>query len=198
MFSVVYPPIGTCGIRSAIRERAIGKAHVAALITDIGNDIMYGVSPGTLIHCLEQIIDELHELGAGILVTAIHVNLEHDVGEGYFNILRRIFYPRSKVSFAGAAAAVQEVNAFLEEAARDKIVLLREMEPFCGIDKIHYSLMRSHQGWSLVAEALLRMLNGARTRKITPLHMTGSLATYLSDLYFRDMIPLMEKREGTF
>ena len=52
ILNTVYSPILNCGILEAARNKKIKDQLVVALITDIGNDIMYGVSS-------EKIIDGL-------------------------------------------------------------------------------------------------------------------------------------------
>ena len=58
IFNVTYPAIGSSGILESASERAQKARRVLALITDIGNDIMYGVSARVLTACLETLLQK--------------------------------------------------------------------------------------------------------------------------------------------
>ena len=195
---VKYPPVWGEDIRLFIREKARDCSRILVLVTDIGNDIMYGVPAEDVIRCLENIFREFKNLNAHLLVSAIHVDLEKDLNETYFRILRTFFYPRSHVKFATAAASVKQINRFLENSRNGHIHLLKGMKEYAGADKIHYSLSKSHKGWSRVAEEAFRMLDCQAQKRINLLHMVHSIFSYLYRLIFLDVLRLHKKTEGSF
>lgn len=198
VFHIVYPPIGISGLLSAAGERATNASRVIALITDIGNDIMYNVPASEIIFCLDGMLNDLNRMGAKIFVNPIPLVIEEDVSELQFRILRRVFFPQSPVDYSGAADAVREINQFLQESAGERIHLLPSAKDFCGADKIHYSMLRSHKAWSNVAEALLRELSLEKAGEVSPFSAWCALFANMGRVFFCDMIPVRKKNPGTF
>jgi len=194
-----YAPI----LRSGILEAAEGLktargCRVLALITDIGNDIMYGVSAEEIIASLDCIFKKLRAMQAEVLVTSIHVDLEHDVGEDLFNLLARIFYPKSSLTWKQAIVEVRKVNHFLESRSVNEIHLIRGMEAYCGGDRIHYSLDKSFKGWTRVLEKCFGLLGAAPSFKIHPLEMLRSLWLNFLRVFCVDMLHVRRPRPGLY
>ena len=68
MFNFTYPPIQDCRILEAANKKSCDTRVV--LITDIGNDLMYGVSADTLIESLNGLIDRALQCDAEIFLTS--------------------------------------------------------------------------------------------------------------------------------
>jgi hypothetical protein len=188
---VSYAPIAASGVLEAAREQARGGARVVALVTDIGNDIMYGVAAGELVAGLEKLLAGLRALGARTVVTTIPVDLERDVGVARFRLLRALFFPRSPVTHADARAAVQAVNAFLVEHKADPgLRVVDDMHQFTGWDRIHYSLWRGHRAWTRLANELLAGLGLAAHGRIGRGPALGSVLAAAGRLVLRDMLRL--------
>ncbi len=198
IFNITYPPIGSCGILKSASGRAQGARQVVALITDIGNDIMYGVPVSEITSCLNTLLQNLDAIGADVFVNPIPLDFAEDVSEHQFRILRSVFYPHSAIDYSGAAKAVTAVNGFLRDSAGGRIHLLPSVKDFCGVDKIHYSIFRSHKAWSQVAVEMLRVLPVKQTGKIGWLSTINSLFANMGRLVFCDMIPVRKKSPGTF
>ncbi|KMP12685.1 hypothetical protein UR09_00375 [Candidatus Nitromaritima sp. SCGC AAA799-A02] len=120
IFNAVYPPILDCGILEAADKKASHYESIMVLVTDIGNDIMYGVPPEKVVSGLQTLLGTFGEMGANIFITAIPVDLERDVGESYFHILRHIFFPKSRVEYLQAVEAVRAVNRSIKETGSEK------------------------------------------------------------------------------
>ena len=86
-----------------------------ALITDIGNDLMYGVSADTLIKSLDIIIDEILKWDAEIFLTPININPKKDISPMIFFVLRFLLYPSSKVNYEEIDLSIFKVNKYLEK-----------------------------------------------------------------------------------
>src|SRR5204863_9248616 len=67
----------------------------AALVTDIGNDMLYGISPNQMLDWIERFLDRLAESGAATIVTQIPAASIEQLGERRFQFFRRLFFPRS-------------------------------------------------------------------------------------------------------
>lgn len=198
VFNVVYSPIGISGILNAARERAQNARQVTALITDIGNDIMYNVPVTEIISCLGSLMRELNAMDAEVFVNPIPLEIEEDVSKLQFRILRAVFFPHSPVGYSEAADAVREINRFLQESAGGRIHLLPSAKDFHGADKIHYSMLHSHKAWSQVVVAMCSVLPVEQTGEVRPLSVWQALFANMGRLFFCDMVPIRKKIPGTF
>ena len=198
MLHVRYPAIESCGVLEAISQRAQSPCRIIALVTDIGNDIMYGVSADDIVCCLGRLFDELRALNANVIATTIHVDLESDVSEYQFLVLRTLFFPRSSVTYREAAAAIRRINSFLGEQEDDTFHIVKDMKRYVGRDKIHYTLLKSHLGWTQLIAEILGFLNLVPSRKIGWIRIVKSLLINIIRVLFTDLIPLWRRNKGLF
>ena len=193
MFNFTYPPIQDCRILEVAEKKSCDT--LAVLITDIGNDLMYGVSADTLIESLDGLIDRALQLDAEIFLTSIHVNLKKDVSQTMFFILKSLFYPGSSITYEETDLFIRKVNGYLEEKAgqNERVHLISGMESFAGIDKIHYSLLKTHSAWGKVADEICQVLKVPVQKKM---RLTDGVASILVNLYrliFCDMFRFKKK-----
>lgn len=190
IFNVVYPPINACGIMDAARESAHPPCRVVALITDIGNDIMYGVPAESIIDCVTELLKTFRELDADVLMTSIPNSLEHEVGKIPFAVLRALFYPKSRVERSQAASAVIEINRFLRNSVSGRITLIEDLQDYYGIDIIHFSLLKGQHAWSRIGVEILRILGVECRSRIKFNHMMNSYGSHAVHLLATDMCSL--------
>lgn len=188
---MVYPPIRSSRIFSAARENS--GCQVVAVVTDIGNDIMYNVPPGDIMACLEDIFQRLRECDALILATPIPSSLETDLSRFSFLFLRSIFYPNSRVSHQKAVASIGQINGFLKDSAKQKVRLLSGLEEFSGWDKIHFSLWRGHLAWSRIARQILQALQFDANTAIGYSEMLASYGANVKQMITADLLSLQNK-----
>ncbi len=198
IFNITYPPIGSSEIMESAKKRAEGARKVIALITDIGNDIMYGVPVDEITACLNTVFQKLDTIEAEVFVHPIPLNFSEDVSKLQFRVLRSIFYPNSVIDYNKAAEAVTTVNDFLRAKAGGRIHLLPSAKDFCGVDKIHYSIFHSHKAWSRVVAEMLRVLPDPQVGKIGWWSSINSLFANMGRLVFCDMLPVRKKSPETF
>ena len=198
MLKVVYPPIASCGILPAAKKKAAHSSRVVALITDVGNDIIYGVPGSRIILTLSEILQDLSAMGAEISITSISVDLERDVGARGYQILRRIYFPFSQISFAEAAQAAKEINRFIENLSSQGIHVIHGLDRYQGLDRIHHSLLQSSRVWSLIASEIFHSPND-KTRRLVPWSlMRKSLIANWIRILGTDFFQLREKQPGLY
>ena len=193
MFNFTYPPIQDCRILEAAEKKSCDTRVV--LITDIGNDLMYGVSADTLIESLGGLIDRALQWNTEIFLTSIHVNLKKDVSQTTFFILKSLFYPGSSITYEETNLFIIKVNAYLEGKAEqnERVHLISGMESFAGTDKIHYSLLKTHSAWEKVTDEICKVLKVPVQKKM---RLTDGVASILVNLYrliFCDMLRFKKK-----
>lgn len=196
LMNIVYPPIKSCGVFDAAREVEVNR--VIALITDVGNDIMYGIPVEKIIADLTELFEKLHNLKADILVTLIPHHLEIGLDDFYFRCLRAIFYPGCRVAQNTATAAVREINRFLKASASDHIKLITGLNPYYGMDMIHFSTFQMHRAWTQVAGEMLHALDIEPVNKLGIPETIRSLGSHILRLTLSEMFPICEKGPDLF
>ena len=72
------------------------------------------------------------------------------------------------------------------------------MQQFCGVDKIHYSLLKSSAAWSYIANNLTTSLAVNSFPKLKVSELVFSLANNLARILFIDMLGITKKNNETF
>ena len=198
ILNAVYSPILNCGILEAVRNKKIKDQSVVALITDIGNDIMYGVSSEKIINGLQYLLNALGEFKTNIFITSIPVDLENDISELHFHIIRQIYFPKSPVKYSQASNNIKAINKFILQSSNKKITVINDMKQFCGIDKIHYSILKSQSAWSHVVEKLTASLGTNISPKLKTSELALSMANNFARILLTDMLGIANKTNDTF
>ena len=200
LFNFTYSPIGECRVMESAKVYAERGFRMTVLLTDIGNDIMYGVPESSLIECLDTLIEKSLRLNAEVFVTSIHVDVSKDMGKTSFKLLKSIFYPNSPVTFDQADSAVKKLNHYLAEKSQqnERVHLVSGLGAFCGLDKIHYGLFKSHLAWSRVANAMLLEMGVTPAGNVGLGAMLFSLGKNLNRLIASDMLRVIKKPKGFF
>jgi hypothetical protein len=194
LLNVNYPPIYSSDIFEVAQNKSESGCKVVALVTDIGNDIMYEVPPEKLIETINQIFARLESMNADIFYTTLTVAFEKRVHPAWFYILRSILLPFSRVSYDEATAGIIEVNQFIGKHGSKRSHLIPDMDRYLGFDEIHYGWLRAHQAWSHVARKILETLACNMTREITLPEMIKSFWEELRKVVWTDMIGLKKKK----
>lgn len=167
------PSILDCGLWRAIEDQQDEQPPVA-LITDIGNDIIYGLPPEVAIKAVTECVDRLQKLDARIIITQLPIASLRAVPRWRFEIVRGLLYPAHHLSFVDAIAQSEELNARLCELARDRGIPAIEMDrAWYGLDPIHIQRHR-------LAEAWARILLSWRDDPPQAVRAAGSLRRWLT------------------
>ena len=200
MLNFTYSPILASRVIESAEKQSKHALCTAVLITDIGNDLMYGVSAETLIASLDEVIDRMLGWNANIFLTKIHVKLKKNLGSTTFLLLRFLFYPGSKVTFEEAGLFVIKVNRYLEEKSRinERVHLIKGMETFAGLDKIHFSILKAHLAWSKVANEIFKVIDFSSQKKLGFSDVVKSVVDNLVRLTLSDIFRLKKKGREYF
>jgi hypothetical protein len=144
------PGIVECGLWSAIAEGTTGHAP-DALITDVGNDLVYGATPDGLIGWVEACLDRLERTGARVTITGLPVASVHGLSRARFAVMRRLLFPSHPLPFERMRELVSGTDRRLTELARDRGATAVPMDPaWYGLDPVHFSLSRRRQAWATI------------------------------------------------
>jgi hypothetical protein len=171
-FSGIFP----CALWQDLQTRE--KLPTTALVTDLGNDLLYGATPDQLLEWVERCLDRLAEAGATTLVTQLPADSIGRLGERRFRFFRRLLFPRSTLTLADAKRFVWEINERLIDVAKArKISVIPVSAQWYGFDPIHIKRRLQHEAWR-------SLLAGWRAAHKFPAIARPSLATsaYLATL----------------
>ncbi len=120
----------------------------AALMTDIGNDLLYGVPPDRLLKWVADCLDRLAEVGATTVVTQMPIESVEGLREARFRFYRRLFFPRSPMSLGDAKALVRTFNERLVRLGESrKIPVIPVSLAWYGFDPIHLKRRVLRRAW---------------------------------------------------
>lgn len=137
------PGILQCGLWEALDRRS--AAPTATLLTDIGNDILYGATAAQIARWVARCLEQLRPLSEKIVVTQLPLTSLKKLGPRRFRLMRTILFPKSRLQLADALETAGELNERVVELAQEHGAQLVEPAPhWYGIDPIH--VKRRHQG----------------------------------------------------
>ncbi|AEJ02739.1 hypothetical protein Nit79A3_2992 [Nitrosomonas sp. Is79A3] len=136
MLSRGLPGIVNSGLWPQLNS--IGVLPTYALMTDIGNDILYGSAPEQILQQVEWCIEQLQRQSAQIIVTNLPMASIEDLSERRYTFYRNIFYPFCRLPRSETVSRVRAVYQGLIELASCRNFTLYEQEPvWFGPDGIH-------------------------------------------------------------
>lgn len=143
--------IAECGLWQALsdRQRADGALPTAALVTDIGNDVLYGSSVSRILSWVEMCLDRLAPLTPATILTLLPPVEEGQLPKWKFRALRQVFFPMSRMGRDQVLKRATELNARLRTiAAERKLSLIEPRGEWYGFDLIHLRRRAAPHAWS--------------------------------------------------
>lgn len=142
----VLPGIVPCGLWDALERRP--PAPTAALLTDVGNDILYGADVDQIAEWVETCLSRLSRISDRIIVTELPVHHVEALSPGRYNLVRTLFFPQCRLPYADAVDRALRVNERLCELAdRYGAVRIKPREEWFGLDPIHIRLRHLGPAW---------------------------------------------------
>lgn len=140
------PSIESCALWPALARRP--PAPTAALVTDIGNDLLYGGRADQIAGWVETCVDRLQASGARVVMTELPTFSLEKLPRWKFGLFRRLFFPFSRVTYE----QLQDEGWRLQErivslAGQRGIALRPHDESWYGFDPIHIKLRHWHAAW---------------------------------------------------
>jgi hypothetical protein len=136
-----------CALWQDLQNRP--RLPTAALITDIGNDLLYGATSKQLVEWVDGCLDRLDASGAWTIVTQLPADSIAALGERRFQFFRRLLFRRSKLTLAEAREKVLEINERLSEIGRlRKISVIPVSGAWYGFDPIHIRRRDARRAWA--------------------------------------------------
>lgn len=120
----------------------------SALVTDIGNDLLYGTSPKQLLEWVSGCLDRLALADAQTIVSRPPVSNIERIGNAKFLFFRSLFFPRSCLTLAAAKDSVAAVDReLIELAGIQNITAIPVENEWYGLDPVHIRRRKSADAW---------------------------------------------------
>jgi hypothetical protein len=130
------PSILECGLWRDLESRP--PAPTRAVVSDVGNDILYGASVPQILEWVEACVERLERAGARVLLTDLPLASIRRLGEPRYLLFRSVLVPSCRLSLREARERAERLAEGLEAlAARRNHAFFRLKAEWYGWDPIH-------------------------------------------------------------
>lgn len=142
------PGIAECRLWERLAELPPSGRPELALVTDVGNDLLYGYAVPQIAGWVETCLARLAERRARIVLALIPLASVERLPAWRFWIMRTLLFPRNRMSYEHLLGAARDLNGRLAELGRNLGAHLVE-PPACwyGFDPIHVRWRRRAEAW---------------------------------------------------
>jgi hypothetical protein len=140
------PGILQCGLWAKLDD--MPAAATRALVTDVGNDLMFGHSPLTILGWVEECIDRLQKHTGDIVLTDLPMASIRTIPPWKYLLFRTMFFPWSRLKLRSVldnAELLQDGLLTLAERRGVRIFFLRP--EWYGFDPIHIRPWLWREAW---------------------------------------------------
>jgi hypothetical protein len=144
------PGIVDCGLWQDLDRHA--PLPTLALLTDVGNDLLYGASAPQIAGWIETCLERLAEHGAETVLTLLPLASLEKVSPFRYHLVRSILFPgRRAVSWDALLDSVRELNERLRRLGlAHEARLIEPPSSWYGIDPIHLRRSMRHEAWTRI------------------------------------------------
>src|SRR5262245_4751872 len=151
------PGILHCGLWPAMAERP--PAPTAALLTDIGNDLLFEAPPGLIADWVRACLDRLQAAGARVAMTMLPLGNSTGLSEWRYTFLRNCFFAGCHLSLSELIRRAGVLHGHLRAMCAERRIAAVEQQPdWYGFDPIHIRRRHWRAAW---AEIMAPWCDGA-------------------------------------
>ncbi len=132
------------------------RQSLRALITDVGNDILYGASVAQIADWVSECVARLQGLGFQPRLTHLPLDSLRSLSRQRFLLFRKLLFPASALSYGDAMSAATELDAALVKLSATAGLDRTEPQPhWYGLDPIHIRRRARPEAWQQFLEPLI-------------------------------------------
>ncbi len=140
------PGLLQCGLWGDLERRP--QWPTRALITDVGNDILYGSPPAEILTWVEACVERLQATTADIVVTDLPVQSLRRISPLEYLIFRTVLFPPCRLSLAEVLdSALRVSEGLVDLAGRRRLRFVHLEREWYGFDPIHIRPSRWGTAW---------------------------------------------------
>jgi hypothetical protein len=142
------PGIRSCRLWDDLRERPPPAQPPLAVITDVGNDLLYGATVPQIVGWVETCLARLIEHGATVAMTRLPLASVMRLGPMRYNLTKALFFPGKGPAWPAMRELAPTLDQSLSElAARRAIACFQPRAEWYGFDPIHIRRSRRAAAW---------------------------------------------------
>jgi hypothetical protein len=168
VFGRGLPGILESGLWRELESRP--RVPTRALVTDIGNDILYGYSVEQILSWIDEALSRLRRIDADIVMTDLPLFNMRRMSPVTFEVFRWLLFPSCELSFGEVRLRAERVNAGVSELASAHSARFVHLNPeWYGIDPIHIRPRLWRTAWQhiLAGETDVRARDGSRWEAVS-------------------------------
>ena len=124
-----------------------------AVITDIGNDLLYGFSVEQIALWIEEVVHRLHQRQFNIVITKLPIESIQSVGPRRFRLLKIFFVPGCRQSLEEIKEQCRQMNDnIIRLAKKYQLSIIEQPGSWYGLDAIHIRRSCLNSLWRRVLE----------------------------------------------
>jgi hypothetical protein len=140
------PGLIECGLWQALKRRA--PVPTTALLTDVGNDLLYEMPVPDIAAWVETCVDRLQLAGARVVMTPLPLCNIATLSPRRFYFFRTLFFPASRLQYDTLLGWARELDGRLRRLAENRGVALAEPRAeWYGLDPIHIRRTSRRSAW---------------------------------------------------
>ena len=127
---------------------SLSRVPTRALVTDVGNDILYGFPAGKIVGWIDEILSRLQDGTRDIILTDLPMESLKKLSTVKYLFFRSILFPFSHLSLSQVLHEAAEVNEGLKKLSIVHDVKLFRLDPeWYGFDPIHIRPSLWREAW---------------------------------------------------
>jgi hypothetical protein len=125
-----------------------------ALVADVGNDILYGVSAERILAWVDEAVNRLQRVTRDIIITDLPLVSIRRLSQARFLFFRSILFPFCRLSLGQVLQIAERVNAGLDELSTTRGARFFHLNPeWYGLDPIHIRPSLLRPAWRQILDA---------------------------------------------
>jgi len=143
------PSILRSGLWSELDRRA--SMTTRALVTDVGNDILYGFSVERTLGWVEEVLARLRRITQDIVLTDLPMTSVRRLSPIKFVALRSMLVPSCRLTLSQVLDRAERVNEGLERLSKEYGTMFFRLNPsWYGFDPIHMTPSQWRPAWEQI------------------------------------------------
>ena len=193
----LLPGIVQCGLWEELERRP--HLPTVALVTDVGNDLLYGAPVPTIAGWVGTCLERLARQEAEIIIGLLPLSTLEKVSPVRYHLVRQILFPgRRAAPWSAVLESARELNDRLRGLGLEHGARLVEPSPsWYGIDPIHVRRSMRSQAWNQILDHPLLPREGELAGKPGRLPLFGSAELRLFGVPLRNPQPVCRFKDGS-